>query len=89
MDTPLHIAAQNGYIEVCRVLLANNASTSVENSNHLTPCDLAFKKGHKKVYETLVSKGLSYNERDSGLTSSGIKSHYLDHGSRELLTDDI
>eukprot|EP00435_Cladocopium_sp_Y103_P070191 s165_g34.t1 len=51
--TPLHAAARNGNVEICRVLLAARAQVDAETSNWATPLDYAREKGHDEVVKLL------------------------------------
>ncbi|GAA6217749.1 espin-like protein [Lates japonicus] len=44
--TPLHDAAENGELECCKILLANQANPSDQDVDGLTPADLAEYNGH-------------------------------------------
>jgi len=55
--TPLHAAAQGGYVNVVRFLLDNNAFISTFNCAHQTPIQLAAENGHVEVVKTLHEAG--------------------------------
>ena len=57
-ETPLHIAAGNGYGEIVEVLLAKGANPNSIASNHLkTPLHVAASEGHLEVIEYLLLGG--------------------------------
>ncbi len=51
--TPLHIAAQQGNIEMIILLLENGADISIKTDSGMTASDLALEKGHKEIAEIL------------------------------------
>lgn len=58
--TPLHLAAQKGYLDLAEVLLAHGAevnSSMRSRGEMVTPLALAIKAGQKKMADLLVSKG--------------------------------
>mmetsp|Transcript_91406 Transcript_91406/g.167748 ORF Transcript_91406/g.167748 Transcript_91406/m.167748 type:complete len:678 (-) Transcript_91406:96-2129(-) len=55
-DTPLHLAAREGHMDVCRVLVSAGALTKVKNFRKLTPADLASQQGHTAVFSFLESR---------------------------------
>lgn len=52
-NTPLHIAAYNGYTDIARLLVQAGASAMVENHDNKTPIDLASEQGHGNLAEML------------------------------------
>jgi len=52
-NTPLHIAAYNGYTDIARLLVQAGASATVENRDNKTPIDLASEQGHGSLAEML------------------------------------
>lgn len=57
-ETPLHLAAKNGYYEIVKALLDSNANKeAVEGSFGGTPLFLAITNQHSSVVRLLVSKG--------------------------------
>ena len=59
--TPLHFAAQQGYSEVCKVLLENQAEKNPKNNKGWTPLHCAAQKGKLNVCKTLIEAGLEVN----------------------------
>lgn len=63
-NTPLHLAAGGGFIEVVKELLEQGASPTVENKQGLTPLHLAAKGGHREVVKLLAESA----QKPAGLT---------------------
>uniref|UniRef100_A0A914W375 Uncharacterized protein n=1 Tax=Plectus sambesii TaxID=2011161 RepID=A0A914W375_9BILA len=55
-NTPLHIAAQNGFVTICKELLDNGASIVMKNDEEQTPLHLAAKKGRTRVVREFVRR---------------------------------
>jgi ankyrin repeat protein len=51
--TPLHLAAQQGNIDIIILLLENGADISLRTDMGMTASDLAFEKGFKEIAEIL------------------------------------
>ena len=56
--TPLYLAAERGYLEICRLILMILAKKNpkmlwIQNSNQLTPLHPAAKNGHFKVFKAI------------------------------------
>lgn len=60
----LHLAANEGHIKVCLVLLQNGADPNVRNYMERTPLHLACIRGHFKVAEMLLAFGADLNVLD-------------------------
>ncbi|XP_068176224.1 espin-like protein isoform X2 [Antennarius striatus] len=62
--TPLHDAAENGEIECCKILLANQASPRDQDTDGFTPADLAEYNGHHECasYLHAVEKNVCTGE---------------------------
>jgi len=61
--TPLHRAAYNGHVEVCRMLIDHGANTNAQNWNHETPVHLAIQSRHPKIVELLLERGADVPSR--------------------------
>ena len=57
-NTPLHIAARNGKVEVVKELLKDEYEVDVDNKNEdeRTPCHLAANYGHVEVLKLIMEK---------------------------------
>ena len=51
--TPLHLAAEKGNLELCKLIVQNVTDKSPLNHNQETPKDLAYQNGHMHLYEIL------------------------------------
>lgn len=58
--TPLHVAAENGHLEVVKILVAHGADRNTRNPEGKTPLDLAVSKGHQDIVAFLRSRAWSY-----------------------------
>lgn len=56
-QTPLHVAAWNGHIEVCALLLARGADINAKNRYGLSVLGHAAYQGHNEVVELLKKNG--------------------------------
>jgi ankyrin repeat protein len=61
--TPLHIAANNGYTEVARVLLDAKADVNARADDDHTPLYVAMFNAHEKVTALLLERGADVNAR--------------------------
>jgi len=57
MNTPLHIAIQNGNLEIVKALLADGCDIGVRNADGLTPLDLATKLNQEEIVRLLLEHG--------------------------------
>lgn len=62
-DTPLHIAAYKGFLDIVKTLITHGAHIEVKNFEKLTPLFLACRTGQKNVVEYLLEKGANVNTR--------------------------
>ena len=53
LGTPLHLASENGHIEVVQYLLARGVNTTTRDSCGRTPLDYAQRNGHIGIFELL------------------------------------
>jgi len=56
-NTPLHLAAINGNLEVFDALIKGRANLNVQNERGDTPLHLAAKSGNLRIVESLINKG--------------------------------
>ena len=56
-ETPLHLAARAGHVEVCELLAKRGASLRAENAEHLTPLAVAGYAGQSAACRRLLALG--------------------------------
>lgn len=61
-QTPLHMAAERGYLASVKTLLTRNADVKLANTNGLTPTMLAARNGKPEVLKYLLDNGANVNE---------------------------
>ncbi|XP_043984572.1 LOW QUALITY PROTEIN: espin-like protein [Gambusia affinis] len=63
--TPLHDAAENGELEICKILLANGANSTEEDIDGFTAADLAEYNRHSECarYLRAIEKNASWTDR--------------------------
>ena len=54
-ETPLHLAAFSGHIEVIDLLITHGADVRIKNKAGKTPLQKASKVGHEEIVNLLVS----------------------------------
>jgi len=64
-QTPLHIAAFNGRLEVAKLLVANKADVNAKAKNGSMPLHLAAAKGNKELVEFLLASKAEINALDN------------------------
>lgn len=57
IDTPLHLAAQNGDEAMVNLLVTEGALVDVQNRDFATPLHCAVEQGHRAVTRTLLAEG--------------------------------
>jgi len=57
-NTPLHLAAEEGHVEVAQILLESCSTSDLEvkNAHGNTPLQLAAEEGHVKVVQLLLDR---------------------------------
>ena len=60
MNTPLHIAIQNGNVEIIKMLLAEGCDFNARNANGLTPIDLATQINNEEIVRLLLEHGAGH-----------------------------
>ena len=58
--TPLHIAAENGHLSLCQLIIENVTVKNPKDKDGRTPLHLSAKRGHLQVYRML----LEYAKKD-------------------------
>ena len=53
--TPLYIAAQNGHVEVCTMIIDNVKDKNPACNDGLTPLHIAAKKGHYRIFKMIIN----------------------------------
>ena len=71
--TPLHYAAQNGLLEVCKLILENVEDKNPVGLDRWTPLDFAAENGHIEICELILEKMKTNNPKDT----SGMTEHEL------------
>jgi ankyrin repeat protein len=61
--TPLHLAAQGGHLEVCRILMKARAAVDARGYSQCTPLHLAALNGHDSTSMLLVFEGADLTAR--------------------------
>ena len=64
-ETALHLAAQNGYLDVAEMLIRNSANVNATTGNRETPLHLAAKCLSPKVMILLIDHGADVNAQDN------------------------
>ena len=57
--TPLHLAADNGFVNVVRILMEHGANPTLKDKYGKTPTQAAAKRKHKEVVAALLGKPFS------------------------------
>lgn len=64
-NTPLHISAENGYIELVKSLLRLKADPNVTNRRNQTPLHFAVERGYKEIISCLIAHGAQIDPREN------------------------
>lgn len=63
-NSPLHLAASNGHLEACEVILRSGGTKEAKTKVDKTPLHLAANNGHAGVVEFLCQSGSDPNAQD-------------------------
>uniref|UniRef100_A0A7S4I826 Uncharacterized protein n=1 Tax=Vannella robusta TaxID=1487602 RepID=A0A7S4I826_9EUKA len=63
-NTPLHLAAMQGYLDIAKFLIKKGALVNVSNKNNVTPLHSACKAGYLGVARYLIRKGAVLDVKD-------------------------
>ena len=65
-ETPLHVAAKNGFWELADVLVQSGGNVNAKNSpKQETPLHLAVRNGHQHITEFLIHRGSHVNAKNA------------------------
>ncbi|TRM57323.1 ankyrin repeat-containing domain protein, partial [Schizophyllum amplum] len=62
--TPLHRAAEDGHLELARLLVDHGADIEAQEEEGRTPLHLTAEGGHCEVARFLIDKGADVDSRD-------------------------
>ncbi len=60
-NTPLHVSAYHGYLDIVKLLIASGSEVNFRNRRKQTPLHLAVLNGHVEVIKYLLDKGADIN----------------------------
>ena len=63
-NTPLHLASQNGYVEVVEILLDCGVDVNARNNYNIIPLHLASHRRHPKIVQMLLDRYADVNAYD-------------------------
>ena len=55
-DTPLHCAALQGHLNVCKLILENVIVKNPSNDKGETPLSIATRRGHKDIFKLFAKR---------------------------------
>jgi ankyrin repeat protein len=95
--TPLHVAADRGYLRIVKFLLKHGANPNMKNDYGNTPLHDAAAFGHREVVKLLLEHGANPNIRDNdgytplhyavGFCYVDVVRVLLDHGADPTIRD--
>ena len=68
--TPLHIAASNGHLEICQIILEEVDDKNPVTDNGLTPLYLAANNGHLEVFKFIFKIVTAKNPQHCPVTNT-------------------
>ncbi len=84
--TPLHIAVENNYEDIVKLLLQKNADVNAKDNNGNTPLHIAVEKGNYFVIKELLKAGADKNiKNNEGKTALDIAKELNDDEIMNLL----
>ena len=85
-NTPLHVSASRGYLDITKLLLADKADVNSRTDAGNTPLKWAAYNGHTDVAALLIADGADVNAKDDkGWTPLGCAVYQGQKGTTELL----
>ncbi|QMV45638.1 hypothetical protein HC358_00465 [Wolbachia pipientis] len=63
-QTPLHIAAENGWLNIVKYLISKGANTNAKDKYGRTPLHIAAKNGEFDMVKYLINEGANVNAKD-------------------------
>jgi ankyrin repeat protein len=72
MNTPLHIAIQNGNIEIIKSLLADGCNVHARNNEGLTPLDLATTLNSEEIVHLLLEHGAGHPPQQPAYSTASV-----------------
>lgn len=64
LETPAHFAAENGHVEILKILAARGVSLDDKNKNLVTPISMAVYNGHVEAVRFLAANKVDLNSLD-------------------------
>ena len=84
LQTPLHLAAENGHRELVELLLEKNAKIEAKRRDTQTPLHLAAENGHRELVELLLEKNAKIEAKSKHALQTPL--HLAaENGHRELV----